>query len=266
MFIRPKDRSSRPLYTANDAFLYAAEVYGLTLEAMRVSSVVIGAFSRRAHTALVRLSQALPIAGQPREIMRGMWRGSVFDIIRLSVGAPAAVAAMEDLVPAGMRALITYGTTGGLQRDLRPGDLVIPTGTIREDGTSYHYLAPGEQALPDITVVEALRASLRGREMVWREGPVWTTDAPYREFVTKVQDYRDDGCLAVEMECSGVFAAAQVLGVHAGTLLVVSDVLTEEWKPAFRAREVEQALAGAAPAVLDAAAAMAEESAQGVNA
>ena len=266
MFIRPKDRGSRPLYTADDAFLYASEAYGLTLEAMRVSSVVIGAFSRRAHAALVRLSQALPVAGQPREIMRGTWRDSIFDIIRLSVGAPAAVATVEDLFPAGMRVFITYGTAGGLQHDQKPGDLVIPTGTIREDGTSYHYLAPGEQAAPDVMVVDALRVSLGGRGLVWREGPVWTTDAPYREFVTKVQDYRDDGCLAVEMECSGIFAAAQVLGVRAATLLVVSDVLTEEWKPAFRAREVEQALAGAAPAVLDAAAAMAEKDAQGVNA
>jgi len=79
MFIRPKDRGSKPLFTAGDAFRYTAEAYGLTLDALRVSPVVIG--------------------------------------------APAAVATVEDLFTAGLRGLITFGTAGGLQHDAAPAVL-----------------------------------------------------------------------------------------------------------------------------------------------
>ena len=44
---------------------------------------------------------------------------------RFGIGAPAATAALEELAALGTSAVISVGTAGSLQRDLKPGDLVL---------------------------------------------------------------------------------------------------------------------------------------------
>ncbi|MBF0231661.1 MAG: nucleoside phosphorylase [Desulfamplus sp.] len=66
-------------------------------------------------------------------------------------------------------------------------------------------------------------------------GRVWTTDAIYRETQKKVAFFRDMGALAVEMECSALFAVAAYRKIDIAALLIVSDDLSSpEWKPGFK--------------------------------
>ena len=55
--------------------------------------------------------------------------------------------AMEELVKSGAHTFIRVGTCGGMQLDVKSGDLVIATGAIRMEGTSKEY-APIEYLLP----------------------------------------------------------------------------------------------------------------------
>ena len=74
---------------------------------------------------------------------------------------------------------------------------------------------------------------VHGRRL--HRGPVWTTDAPFRETPAKVSDYQRRGALAVEMECSALFTVAAFRAVSAAALLVVSDELSSlTWRPGFR--------------------------------
>ncbi|MDY6868053.1 MAG: purine-nucleoside phosphorylase, partial [Chloroflexota bacterium] len=55
----------------------------------------------------------------------------------------------------------------------------------------------------------------------------WTTDAIYRETPEKVTAYREQGCLAVEMETAAFYAAAQFRGVDFGQILYGGDAVIE---------------------------------------
>lgn len=86
---------------------------------------------------------------------------------------------------------------------------------------------------PDL--MDACRRALTAAEVEPVSGGSWTTDAPFRETEAEVREMQAAGVLAVEMELAAVYAAAQVRGVAAAGLCVVSDALSElVWRPHFR--------------------------------
>jgi uridine phosphorylase len=74
----------------------------------------------------------------------------------LGIGAPAAVAQLE----LGVRRCVSIGTAGAVQPDAEPGDIVLLTGAVRDEGTSYHYLPAGAPAVPDASLTGRLGAAL----------------------------------------------------------------------------------------------------------
>lgn len=78
------------------------------------------------------------------------------------------------------------------------------------------------RAEPLVTATEEL---LEARGESFHIGPSWTTDAIYRETISEVEQYANEGILTVEMEASAVFAVAAHRGVSAGAMFVVSDYL-----------------------------------------
>jgi hypothetical protein len=168
----------------------------------------------------------------------GTLGGLPVSIQQLPIGAPAAAIAFELLMP-----------------DLPIGGVLLPTGARREEGTSYHYLPPEADPLPDAPLLDLLRAAAARRGVSPAEGRVWTTDAVYREMGWKVRRYPDDGILAVEMELSALLAIAQVRGVRLAASLVISDELYRPWNPGFHSEAFATGRRLAANLALDAAAA-----------
>ena len=165
----------------------------------------------------------------------GAWRkrnnriygGEGWIVTQSSFGSPNAVMLLEELIAFGVKRAIYLGYCGSLQKGVEIGDVVVPIEAVREEGTSYHYLREGEKSVPD----ELLQRQL----FEWMEtvgphahmGKIWTTDAPYRETFTKVNHYRSEGILGVEMEMSAVFALGMARHISVGGVLLVSDVLKE---------------------------------------
>ena len=56
------------------------------------------------------------------------------------VGAAASCTRLEDLIYMGGKTFILAGGVGVLYDYIKRGDLIIPTGAIRDEGTSYHYI------------------------------------------------------------------------------------------------------------------------------
>ena len=146
----------------------------------------------------------------------------------LGIGAPAAVAQMELQAELGARRFISIGTAGGFQTDLVPGDSLLVTSAIRDEGTSYHYLDPEVPAVPDPDLTRAYAAALDAAGIHYRSGATQTTDAPNRTTPREVRHHRDDGVLTVEMEAAALFAAAAALGVQCASALVVDGVADED--------------------------------------
>lgn len=159
------------------------------------------------------------------------------------VGAPAAVVCLEMCVALGVRRVVVVGYAGALLPGLDPGDVLLCDHAIRDEGTSYHYLPEEAEARADPALLDACRRALSASDIDTVSGTCWTTDAPFRETETEVREMQAAGVLAVEMELAAVYAAAQVHGVAAAGLSVVSDSLSElEWRPHFRDPQVQARL------------------------
>jgi len=91
------------------------------------------------------------------------------------------------------------------------------------------------QSKPAAAMVSLVKQVLEDNRVDFHSGKIWTTDAVYRETREKVENYQKQGVLAVEMEVSALFSAAQFRQVELCAMLVVSDELSSlKWRPGFR--------------------------------
>lgn len=165
---------------------------------------------------------------------RKVYRSKGLTIARCSMGAPNVVAMAEELFAFGGRTFVLFGYCGALDEGMEPGDVLLPTEALREEGTSYHYLPAGRPALASVELLEGIFHALKAKGLQPRKGKVWTTDALYRETEDKISRYRSMGYLAVEMECSALYSWATFRGAKASAVLVVSDGFSPHgWRPFF---------------------------------
>jgi len=149
-------------------------------------------------------------------------------VMHPGVGAPVSAAIMEEAIAYGARNFVACGGAGVL-KTIAVGHLLVPTAAVRDDGTSYHYLPPGHEAVPTPRALAAIREVLLARGVPFIEGKTWTTDAIYRETRAKVERRRKEGCITVEMEAAAFFAVAKFRGVEFGQILYAGDDLSGEW-------------------------------------
>ncbi len=151
-----------------------------------------------------------------------------------AVGAPMATLTLEKLVALGARQIILYGWCGSISESLQIGDILLPTWAISEEGTSTHY-SQKNKPHSSSSLREDIGLFFKSRNFYTKEGPIWTTDAPYREGRAAVSDYSVQGLLGVDMEFSALCSVAAYRQIQFAAVLLVSDELwREQWKPGFR--------------------------------
>ncbi|WP_024506093.1 nucleoside phosphorylase [Bradyrhizobium sp. ARR65] len=128
-------------------------------------------------------------------------------IVGCAVGAPFAVLVAEQLFASGCRLLVSVTSAGQITPIGPTPYFVLIDRALRDEGTSYHYLAGSMFAeAPDAALVA--RAEERGRALAniaLHRGATWTTDAPYRETASAIERARRSGILAVEMEAAALY-------------------------------------------------------------
>jgi uridine phosphorylase len=155
------------------------------------------------------------------------------------IGAPYAVMLLETLIAWGARKVIFLGMCGAISPEVKIGDIVVPTDSIIDEGTSKHYNADeGLRSKPSFLIVESIKHIFNKNEIKFHDGLVWTTDAVYRETREKLEYYQAKDALAVDMELSALFTVGRFRNIEIGSILVVSDELaTYEWHPGFRKKQ-----------------------------
>jgi uridine phosphorylase len=138
--------------------------------------------------------------------------GVTVGIVGCAVGAPFAVLVAEELFACGCELLISITSAGQIAPNGRPPYFVVIDKALRDEGTSYHYAAPGAFAVADAALIEAATRALgdAGRRVL--VGSSWTTDAPFRETAAAIKAAREQGVLAVEMEAAALYAFAHMRG------------------------------------------------------
>ena len=149
--------------------------------------------------------------------------GSKFGIVPRTIGGPYSVLVAEQMAAAGARLALGLTSAGGVSSKMPVPGLVAVTSAIRDEGTSLHYLPPSKMVKGPSDVVRALELELRNLSLPVRSGPVWTTDAPYRETQKQIAAYARAGVLAVEMQAASLFAFSSAREFPVGVVAHVTN-------------------------------------------
>jgi purine-nucleoside phosphorylase len=144
------------------------------------------------------------------------------------MGCPSAAIVIEELAQLGVKRLLRIGTCGGLQPDMKLGDLIVALSAVPADSTAIHYVG-GEPHAPtaDWDLVHAAVHAAKELSKPVRVGAIVSSDIFYNPDEGQYQRWSDRGVLAVEMEAAVLFTLGALRKMKAGCLLTVSDVVVE---------------------------------------
>jgi uridine phosphorylase len=136
--------------------------------------------------------------------------GTKFGIVGCAVGAPYAVLIAEEMFASGCKLLISVTSSGQIMPIRPPPYFIIIERALRDEGTSYHYMAASDYSHADAELVSALNGAFAGFPVPVLTGATWTTDAPFRETQPAIDVMVERNLMAVEMEAAALYAFAQV--------------------------------------------------------
>lgn len=216
------DEKSKPIISLKD-------IYG---EQKHLTDICIITFSELIYKAIIESCECEQIA----EI--GACNGNIpiysfhdkGRIIAFYLSPIGSTAASQCLLEAnwliGATKFVMFGSSGSLAYEKTMNRFVIPTEAYRDEGMSYHYAPPGDYiTVKNSSVVRAVFDEINAPYV---EGKTWTTDAILRETSEQMAKRRAEGCIAVEMEISGVQAVCDFHGLNLYTFIVTGDVLSDD--------------------------------------
>lgn len=154
------------------------------------------------------------------------YNGEEICLAQAPVGSAAAAQFLDWLIGYGVKQIISTGTCGVLV-DMPENVFLIPTRALRDEGASYHYVAPSRYIEVDRRALTAIETVLRQASIPYQEVMTWSTDGFYRETPDKVAYRIEEGCSVVEMECAALAAVAQLRDAVWGLLLFTADSLVD---------------------------------------
>lgn len=164
----------------------------------------------------------VPIDGESRNMPSATANG--ITIINFGMGSPNAATAMDLLSAIKPESVLFLGKCGGLKRENKLGDLILPIAAIRNDGTSNDYLPPEVPALPAFNLQRAVSHILRNSGKDYWTGVVFTSNRRVWEYDEKFKKYlTKTRAIAIDMETATMFTVGFANQIPTGALLLVSD-------------------------------------------
>lgn len=162
----------------------------------------------------------------------GYLDGEKVSVTSTGIGGPSAAIAVEELYQCGADTFIRIGTCGGMDLDVKGGDVVIANASIRMEGTSREYAPIEFPAVSDFEVTTALVEAAKNLKTNYHVGVVQAKDAFYGqhspatkpvsyELQNKWEAWLRMGTKASEMESAALFIVAQHLKARAGAVFLV---------------------------------------------
>lgn len=234
----------KAICTPSDTIRYVAENRKVPVEALKIPQRLLMTYQRSAYECAKNLINGKSVEwmyGESQPFCIGRFNDVEIGVGRFWIGAPAAAFTLEEAIACEAKTIFEVGVSGALQTFLQPGDIVVVTEAIRDEGTSHHYLPPEVKVESSARLRDKLIMYLNKKRIKHFVGPVWSTDGVYRETCGKFRKFKNTGVLAVDMETSAIFAVAKYRNVEAASAQVISDVLTENgWLQAFGHQSVRE--------------------------
>ena len=152
----------------------------------------------------------------------GQLGGTKVSVASTGIGGPSTAIAIEELAKIGVHTFIYLGDGQRFAADVTPGDLVVVTGAVREEGTGLHYHPLAYPAIADQHVADCLRKGCMKVGKTHQVGIVHSQDSYYGK-IHQVGEGDLPGVCCSDLNAASVFLVSSAIGVRAGGLLVASD-------------------------------------------
>ena len=147
------------------------------------------------------------------------------------MGAPSMSIVVNELVQVGITTIIRIGTSGSIQHHVRPGEVVIGSGALTNQGAALDVAPPEFPAVADPFLTVALAEAARALGVAHHVGVMASVDTFFegqerstssanpnllRRLRGMIDEYHDLGVLNFEMEAGTLFKMGVVYGFAAG--------------------------------------------------
>ena len=154
------------------------------------------------------------------------------------IGSAVASTTMQEVqFITGARSFIVFGSCGIIDRSAE-NKIIVPMEAYREEGFSYHYVKADRYI--KIRNAEKVKEILDNNDIDNITGKTWTTDAIYMETINKANMRKQEGCICVEMEASGLQAICDYLKMDLYIFFFSGDILSHTWERADLGGEKEK--------------------------
>lgn len=174
----------------------------------------------------------------------GTLLGEKVSVTSTGIGCPSTAIAVEELIAIGADTFIRIGTSGGMQPNIKTGDVAIVNSAIRDEGTTSHYMPIEFPAIADVDVVVALREAAINIGMPYHVGPTQSKDSFFGEtepdrmpvntrLNRRWKAWIAGGAICSEMEAATIFVLSSIYRKRAGGVMIMASLeevknLTEE--------------------------------------
>ena len=197
--------------------------------------VAVGVFSRHLYEDVVQKFNCRKVgyfstANLERDVYILNYNGTEITFFMAGVSGPWIAADMEELHSQGVEKFIIFGNCGVLDSKIEDCSIIIPKLAYRDEGTSYHYLPESDSVELNPKYVDEFIEILKAHDFEYTIGNTWTTDAFYRETKDKIEYFKNNGALCVEMEGSVIASVSKKRGFDHFTFYYAGDNLdSAEW-------------------------------------
>ena len=192
----------------------------------------------------------------------GSYRGMRLSVMSSGIGPDNTEIVLAEVMEiTDAPTFIRVGSSGALQPEIRPGDLIVSIGAVRLENTTDFYVHPGYPAIAHRDVVWALEAACIETGAPYHVGMTATASGFYApqgramrtlpvRYPDLAEELRRQRVANLEMESSALFVLAGLAGLRAGTVCaayaqrVDGTFLEVAAKEAAEARCIDVGLAG----------------------
>ena len=175
--------------------------------------------------------------------LTGKYRGLPLAVCSSGMGGPATEIAVVELNRHGVRTIIRIGTSGGLAKELTPGDLVVLSSCIRYSGTANLFVPENFPAVADYRLLTALVSACDKSRKRYHVGIGLSVDSFYATkpklfgeafpsaIAPELEGWRNSGALQIDMEAATLFVLSSLLGITAGAICTVGSNIPLNIRP-----------------------------------
>lgn len=152
----------------------------------------------------------------------GVYEGVKLAVTSTGIGGPSMAIAIEELKNIGVQHFIRIGSAGALDSNINLGEMLIPYGAVRNDGTGDMYVEKSFPAVAHPDIFSALVEAAQKNTFEYHQGISRSHDSFYIDNEEEVNNYwSNKGLIGADMETAPLFVIANLRGVKAGSVLNV---------------------------------------------